>query len=222
MAGTARVSQGNLNSDELPQCSGAWRPAADGWHSGYHKVTGAAATRCGRGRPASGTGEGGRPSGLPKTGGQRTGGSTSGSPPLSRKGAGSLALLAPTAAPLLEGSVGPCPRHVLGLRRLSLVAPQDRDRGPRTGCRAGGCCGRLSSCMALAAFPGVCALFSHRSCGVAWGLLFGWVRAEDLAHKNHGALWCPRPHVASADLQGHPGAPDRPLSRDLQGQGAAC
>lgn len=45
------VSRGNLNSDELPQCSGAWRPAADGWHSGYHKVTGAAATRLGRGRP---------------------------------------------------------------------------------------------------------------------------------------------------------------------------
>lgn len=49
-----RVSQGNLNSDELPQCSGAWRPAADGWHSGYHKVTGAAAARRGRGRRASG------------------------------------------------------------------------------------------------------------------------------------------------------------------------
>ncbi|CAI9172406.1 unnamed protein product [Rangifer tarandus platyrhynchus] len=49
-----RVSQGNLNSDELPQCSGAWRPAADGWHSGYHKVTGAAAARRGRGRRALG------------------------------------------------------------------------------------------------------------------------------------------------------------------------
>ena len=49
-----RVSQGNLNSDELPQCSGAWRPAADGWHSGYHKVTGAAAARRRRGRRALG------------------------------------------------------------------------------------------------------------------------------------------------------------------------
>lgn len=58
-----RVSQGNLNSDELPQCSGAWRPAADGWHSGYHKVTGAAATRRGRGRRPRVLG-GGPPSGL--------------------------------------------------------------------------------------------------------------------------------------------------------------
>ena len=49
-----RVSQGNLNSDELPQCSGAWRPAADGWHSGYHKVTGTAAARRGRGQRALG------------------------------------------------------------------------------------------------------------------------------------------------------------------------
>lgn len=38
MAGPRRGSQGNLNSDELPQCSGAWRLAADGWHSGYRKV----------------------------------------------------------------------------------------------------------------------------------------------------------------------------------------
>lgn len=37
-----RAARANLNSDELLQCSGAWRPAADGWHSGYHKVTGAA------------------------------------------------------------------------------------------------------------------------------------------------------------------------------------
>lgn len=32
-------SQGNLNSDELQQRSGGWRPAADGWHLGYYKVT---------------------------------------------------------------------------------------------------------------------------------------------------------------------------------------
>lgn len=65
-----RVSQGNLNSDELPQRSRAWRPAADGWHSGYHKVTGAATTLCGRGRRALGAREGGRPSGLRETGGR--------------------------------------------------------------------------------------------------------------------------------------------------------
>lgn len=53
-----RAARGNLNSDELLQCSGAWRPAADGWHSGYHKVTGAAAARCGRGR--TGVWRGGR------------------------------------------------------------------------------------------------------------------------------------------------------------------
>lgn len=60
-----RVSQGNLNSDELPQCSGAWRPAADGWHSGYHKVTGTAAARHGRGQRVLGAVGG-------KVGGQRT------------------------------------------------------------------------------------------------------------------------------------------------------
>lgn len=54
-----RGAQGNLNSDELPQCSGAWRPAADGWHLGYHKVTGAAAPAMGGAGQASGTGEGG-------------------------------------------------------------------------------------------------------------------------------------------------------------------
>lgn len=48
-----RAARGNLNSDELPQCSGAWRPAADGWHAGYHKVTGTAAARRGRGRRAT-------------------------------------------------------------------------------------------------------------------------------------------------------------------------
>lgn len=63
-----RVSQGNLNSDELPQCSRAWRPAADGWHSGYHKVTGIAAPAAGGAGQASGAGEGGQPSGLLKTG----------------------------------------------------------------------------------------------------------------------------------------------------------
>lgn len=210
-----RVSQGNLNSDELPQCSGAWRPAADGWHSGYHKVTGTAAARRGRGQRVLGAVGG-------KVGGQRTPEKWRVSrgvwPPASQlwspQGAGHPPALPGAWPPLIAGwgprtwkvltsaghrargsreSPGASLPWVLLFRELDLLSPRVSGRP--------GCCGRPSSCKATAAhLCAVSPLVPRDDMGPSL-----WLGARDPG-KAQSPLWLRPREGAPAELRGRWGA----------------